>query len=89
MRPRVDVGIDAKRDWRPQAQAFCHGAHARELCFRLQIQAINARVQRCGDLRFALANAREERPARIAARGEHPLQFAAGNDIEAGAGSCE
>src|SRR6476646_3887177 len=83
MGTRVDIGIDAQRDRRAPTQAPRHTLDARELGLGFNVDTAHALLQRELDLGFALAHAREKRPARLAAGGEHTHELAARDDVEA------
>ena len=54
-----------------------------QLCFALDIKAVNALLERIRDFFGRFSDARESTLRRIATRRQHAIKFAAGNDIEA------
>ena len=60
-----------------------------QLRFTLDVEAVNALLQRILDFLARFADARECALGGIAARREHTKQFAAGNDVETGARTSE
>ena len=80
---RVHVWIYADRDRGPLARLGCEVLDAAELAGRFDVEAQDAGAQGQADLVRRLADSGEHHLAGIAARGDHPLQLAAGNDVEA------
>src|SRR3954465_14836513 len=58
---------------------------ARKLALRLEVEAKDVLFQRERDLSLGLADAREERLARVAPGGEHAGELARRDDVESGA----
>src|SRR6185503_18749531 len=85
MCPGVDVRIDAEGDRRAAAERARDRVDARELRLGLDVDTTNAFFQRKADLRLALADARKQRLASLAACGEYARQLSARDDVEAGA----
>ena len=85
MRRHIDVRIHAHRDW--GARAFARGnlVDVIQLRFALDVETVNALFKSVLDLLVRLADAGEGAFRRIASCGKDAEQFAAGNDIEAGA----
>ena len=83
MRVGIDVGVDAQRDGRAAPQAAGHCGDALELGFRFDVDAENPVRERGLDLGRALADAREQHARGSAAGGEHALELAARDDVEA------
>ena len=85
MRLRVDVGVDAQAD--PCSPA-ARGRHARQhfhLADAFDVEAHHAGFERALHLRAGLADAGKDDARRVSAHGQHPLELAPGNDVEAAA----
>ena len=85
----VDVGIDAQRDRRTLAQAAGDVVERLQFGGRFDVEAEDAGSQRGAHFLARLADAREHDLGRIAAGRQHAGQFAAGDDVEAGAEAGE
>ena len=81
----IDVRIDAEGDGRARAHAGGHLGEAVEFGGGFHVEAADAGVQGEAHLGGGLADAGEDHLASIAAGGQHAGQFAAGDDVEAGA----
>jgi hypothetical protein len=83
----IDVGVHAQGDRGKLACA--RGERSKPLQLRLgfDVEAQDAGLERGPQLRFALADARENGLGGAAARGEHSREFSARDDVEAGAES--
>jgi hypothetical protein len=97
LQPRGDVGVGAGIDVRVHAQADGRrGAHAagdagdaQQFAARLDVEAEDALLDGQADVRLGLAHAREHHLARVAPSGDHALQLAARDDVEAAAQAGE
>src|SRR5262249_1405309 len=82
VRARVDIGVHSQRDWR----AFILGAgdfsDVFELRFTLDIETINALLERVFDFVARFTHARERALCWIPAGFDHAEKFAARNDVE-------
>lgn len=81
----VDVGVHAQRHARDLAHAAGDLVQAVQLGNRFDVEAQDVVRQRQAHFLDALADARKNHFARIAAGCEHAQQFAARDDVEAGA----
>ena len=84
MRIGKHIGIHAQR----KPRLALHPARARreqlQLRLALHVELENVRLKRAVDLRRRLAHAGKHHPPRsLRRRGQHPFQFAAGNNVEA------
>jgi hypothetical protein len=82
---RIDVRVHAQRDRGALAHAAGHRVQAVQFRDRFDVEAQDAFLEREAHLGFGLADAREDGLARVAAGCDHAQQFAAGDDVEAGA----
>ena len=81
----VDVGVHAEGDRRALAELGGHVVQAVELGGGFDVEAADAGLEGEAHLVDALADAREDHLARVAAGRQHAGQLAAGDDVEAGA----
>jgi hypothetical protein len=86
MRAGVHVRVDADADGRAPATGPGHLVDDVQLGQALDVEAADARLERAADLGARLADAREHDLAGRAAGGQHALQLAARDDVEAAAG---
>ena len=86
---RVDVGIDAQADRRSLAALAGDFVQALQFGGGFDVEAEDAGVERLLHFGGGLADAREHDLLRIGTGGQHALQFAAGDDVEAGAHAGE
>ena len=87
MRLGVDVGIDAQADRRFFAQAGSDFVEPFEFGRGFDVEAEDAGFKGKAHFFDGFADTGEDDFFRVAACGQRTLQFAAGNDIEAGAAS--
>ena len=85
----VDVGIDAQAHRRDAAHLAGHPMEHIELRFALHIEAADACPQRLRHFGAGLAYPGEDHLGRIAAGGQHPLEFATRDDVKATTGPGE
>lgn len=85
MRLGVHVGVHADADRSLHAQLERHFVEHVDLGLALDVEAADAGLQRLAHFGARLAHAREDDLARIAAGGQHALQFTARDDVEAAA----
>jgi hypothetical protein len=81
----VDVGVDAQADRRRAAHGGGHVRQAAQFRFALDVEAPHADGQRLLHLGACLADAREHDLPGLAAGGQHTVEFAARDDVEAAA----
>jgi hypothetical protein len=81
----IDVGIDAQAHPAPPPARAGDGGERLELADALDVEAEHAGSERLRHLGAGLADAGEDDPRRIAAGRQHPLELAAGDDVEAAA----
>ena len=86
---RIDVRVDAQRHARLAARRAGHAVEALKLAFGLDIEAENADLERAAHLGRGFADTGKDDLAGVAAGGEHALEFPAGHDVKAGAGTGE
>jgi hypothetical protein len=79
----IDVGVDAHGEGRANAERAADTVEQPKLGLALDVEHQDARLESCPQLVFALADAREDDLAQVAARGAHPLQLADRDDVEA------
>ena len=82
---RIDVRIDAQRNRRPHAMGAGDLVQLFQLGGRFDVEAADADLQPVRHFQAALADARKQYLAGVAARSQYARQFAAGNDVEPGA----
>ena len=85
VRVRLDVRVHARGDGRDFFQARGNAVDALQFRLALGVERVNVLPQRKFNFVLGFANAREDAPARVAARRDDALQFAAADDVEAGA----
>ncbi len=85
----IDVRVDPQRDGGGHAHFCSDLLQALELLGGFDVEAVHADFQGATHVVTALADAGVDDFARFAARGQHPLQFAARDDVEAGAQACQ
>ena len=81
----VDVGVDADGDTGLDAETGGDGIDEREFRFRFAVEAVDAARESVFDLFAGFADAGEDHLFRAAAGAEDAVEFAAGDDVEAGA----
>jgi ketosteroid isomerase-like protein len=81
----VDVGVDADGDAGLDAEAGGDGIDERELGFRFAVEAVDAAGESVLHFFAGFADAGEDHLFRAAAGAENAVEFAAGDDVEAGA----
>ena len=82
---RLDVRIHAHGDRRNFLQPRGHPLDALQFRFALGVERINVLPQRKFNFVLRFSHARENAPARVAARRHDPPQFAPAHDVEAAA----
>ena len=85
MRLRVDIGVHAQAHARSATVRVRHLSEPFELVFAFDVEAQHADLERARHFRARLANAGKDDAGRVAAGGQHALELAAGDDVEAAA----
>ena len=81
----VDVRVHAQGNRRALAEAGGHFLQALQFLGGFDVEAVHADFQGATHVLAALADTGEDDLARLAAGGQHALQFTARDDVEAGA----
>ena len=89
VRVRIDIGVSTQSDRRTQIFRDCDSADMFQLRFTLNVEAVNALLERELNLLTRLAHPGERATRRINPGCYHTIKLAAGNDVEAGAGLCQ
>jgi len=84
VRARVDIGIHAHGNRRARMFRARNAIDVFQLRFTLDVETVNALIERVFDFLTRFAYAGERAPGGIAARGEHTIKFATRYDVEAG-----
>src|SRR5207253_10852894 len=82
MRVRSNVGVDAQRDRRGQFFGTRDAIYAFQPGLALDVEAVNALVERVFDFLTRFAHAGKRAFCRIATRSDYTKKFAAGNNVE-------
>src|SRR4029077_8989043 len=82
VRLRSHIGVGAQRDRRAQVFGTRDAIYAFQLGLALDIEAVNALVERVFDFLSRFAHTRKGAFCRIATRSEYTKKFAAGNNVE-------
>jgi len=82
MRPGIHVRVHAQTDRGDPAHTARHLVQSVQFRRGFDVEAKNPGIQRLPHLGLALSHPREHHLARLAARREHALQFAAGDNVE-------
>src|SRR5207244_11229542 len=82
VRTRIDIGICPLGNWRAQILRASDPIVVLQLRFAFDVETVNTFFERVLNFVERFSNARKSTLRGIAARSEHPIKFAAGNDIE-------
>jgi hypothetical protein len=79
---RIDIGIHAQCNRRACFFFARNATDVFQFRFTLDVEAVNALLERVLDFLSRFAHARERALGRIATSSEHTIKFAARNDVE-------